>query len=232
MVSVAQNSLAVSLEADGNPKLKGFKMTFKTKFDLVLSEKVELANGRKEHKEVGKAQIPTPVLADFGITADQAKKEDGTLEFDNGVPVYADAKWDWLQQAIVFRIAAKARNKFAKGTLKQGASLDEDFESLTAETQRTGEALALRREAKQSFEAYLLAQNKKQATITLLGELFANSAKVLASAGEKYVEALGKYVEQWIDQLPEDKKARFTPKLTELQESINNAAEATTVDDL
>lgn len=214
---------------------------FTHKFALDLSEKVKLANGKKEHKKVATVNIPTPILQDFGITAEQATYGDdadaakgqikGQPAFENGVPLYADPKWDWLQQAILFRISATSRNRFIKGELKPGASLAEDFDSLTAETARTGEALALRREARVSFEAYLQKLSKKQPTVQLLGELFFNSAKVLASAGDKYVEALGKYVGEWLDTLDDAQKTRFAPKVAELQESINNATAANTVDD-
>lgn len=215
---------------------------FSHHFSLDLSEKVKLPNGRKEHKKVATVSIPTPILQDFGIdakqyiyTAEDAAKDPknvaGSAAFDNGVPVYAEPVADWLQQAILFRISATSRNRFVKGELKPGASLAEDFEALTAETARTGEALALRREARTSFEAYLQKLGKKQATVGLLGELFFNSAKVLASAGEKYVEALSKYAGEWIDTLDDASKTRFTPKLAELQESINNATSKTDLDD-
>lgn len=214
---------------------------FTHKFELSLSEKVELPNGKKKHKEVGKVSIPTPILSDFGITAEQSVwgaedvKADATRKLgepavDNGVPVYKDLKWDWLMQAIVFRISATSRNRFVKGALKAGASLAEDFEALTAETARTGEALALRRDARVSFEAYLNKLNKKAATVSMLGELFFQSQKVLPSAGDKYVEALGKYVGEWLDTLDEPNKVRFAPKLTELQESINAALQESDVD--
>lgn len=214
---------------------------FNHRFSLDLSEKVTLPNGRKEHKKVATVHIPTPILQDFGIEAKQsvwtaddvkadASRKVGEPAFENGVPVYEDSIYDWLQQAVVFRISATSRNRFIKGDLKPGASLAEDFDTLTAETARTGEALALRREARQSFEAYLGKIGKKQATVGLLSELFFNSAKVLASAGEKYVEALSKYTGEWLDTLDETQKTRFTPKIAELQESINNATASSDLD--
>lgn len=211
-------------------------------FNMDLSKKVKLANGKKEHKKIATVSIPFPTLSDFGInatqatyTADDAKadpsKTVGAPAFENGVPLYSDAAMDWLQEAIVFKVSATSRNRFTEGALKQGASLAEDFEALTAETARTGEALALRREARTSFEAYLGKLGKKASTVQMLGELFFNSAKVLASAGEKYVSALSKYVGEWIDTLDDASKTRFTPKLAELQDSINNAQQASDLDD-
>jgi hypothetical protein len=215
---------------------------FSHSFPLDLSEKVELPNGKKEHKRVATVNIPMPVLSDFGIdaeqyvyTVDDAKKDPkvkaGDKAFNDGLPIYANQVYDWLQGAILFRVSAMSRNRFVKGQLKPGASLAEDFEALTAETARTGDALALRREARTSFEAYLQKLGKKQATVQLLGELFFNSAKVLASAGDKYVEALSKYAGEWIETLTPEQATRFTPKLAELQESINNATSKSDLDD-
>jgi hypothetical protein len=231
-----------SADADLSVQSQGvIIMAFKHKFTMDLSEKVALPGGKKKHKKVGEATIPVPVLADFGIDAKQAVYDEtnektgavkGEPAFENGVPIYDDPKYDWLMNAILFRVSANSRNKFSKGQLKPGAQIPEDFDQLTAETARSGEALALRRDARASFEAYLGKLNKKQATVQMLGELFFNSAKVLASAGDKYVEALSKYVGDWIDTLDDQQKARFTPKIAELQESIQNAQGADDLDDL
>lgn len=212
---------------------------FTHKMKMDLNAKVQIGS-KKKFKKVGEADIPLPVLQDFGIQAKQAVADaddskqgikKGEALYDNGVPVYDDPKYDWLQQAIAFRVAAISRNRFKDGELKPGAQLAEDFDALTAETARTGEALALRRDARSSFEAYLQSKNKKAQTVALLSELFWNSSKVLASAGDKYVEALAAHVSAWIDTLKDEQKARFQPKIAELQESINNAQESTTVDD-
>lgn len=214
-------------------------MAFANKMILVLSEKVLKANGKKEHQEVGRVNIPIPVLTDFGITAAPALYEaddaktgavKGQPAFDDGVPMFHDPKWDWLQQAIAAKVAAMVRNRFKDGKLKAGAVIPEDFEQLTAETQRTGEALALRRDAKVSFEAYLQKQNKKATTVSILGELFYNSAKVLQSAGENYRNALAQHAAAWIPSLTDAEKTRFAPKIMELQESINAAANQETLD--
>lgn len=212
---------------------------FTHKMKMDLNAKVQIGN-KKKFKKVGEADIPLPVLADFGIQAKQAVADTddskqgikkGDTLFDSGVPVYENPVHDWLMQAIAFRVAAISRNRFKDGELKAGATLAEDFDALTAETARTGEALALRRDARTSFEAYLQSKNKKAQTVSLLSELFWNSSKVLASAGEKYIEALSTHVSAWIDTLDDAKKSRFAPKIMELQESINNAQEQATLDD-
>jgi hypothetical protein len=199
-------------------------MSFKSAFTLILRETV---NGK--HKEVGKATIPCPTLADFGLSAAQAKDDAGNPATDNGLPVYEDPKAQWLQDAIQLAVSVKVRNRFQKGQLKAGQTLPEDFDSLTAESARTGEALVLRREARADFENFLRSLQKAEPIVARLGEMFWLSNKVLSTASEKYLEAITHYAERWVAQLDDAKKSRFAPKITELQESINAA---TSEDDL
>lgn len=233
--------------------------TFASKFILPLNKTVETGKldkkGKKEKErvQVGSAVVPYPSLADFGIVAVQAKDEKGQDMFGtDGVPVYADDKFDWLQTAIVDKVSAKVRNYYVSGvnavkvdysTVKDGKlptlldmvvdsgkRLPTDFDILTEEGKRSGEALAIRREARNDFEAYLGSINKSQAVIQALGELFFNSSRVLGSASQKYVEALGQHTQAWTEKLDEAKTARFAPKIVELQESINAALESSELD--
>lgn len=210
---------------------------FATAFKMKLNERQEvtLANGKKknENKEVGEAMIPCPILADFGIVAEQANdKETGKPAFDNGLPLYADPRMDLLMDAVVNLISIRSRNKFENGKLKSGASLPEDFDALFEQSGRTGDALALRREAKVDFEAYLQKLGKKANTVALLSDVFQNSSKVLNGASENVVNALSSHVQNWIGTLDETKQARFSPKIKELQESINTAIAGVDLDDL
>ncbi len=232
---------------------------FTSKFILPLNKTVETGKkdkkgkNEKERVQVGKASVPYPALSDFGIVAVQAKDDKGQDMFGaDGVPVYAENRFDWLQQAIVDKVSAKVRNYYVSGlnsvkvdysTVKDGKAptiadmspdsgkqLPVDFDMLTAESGRTGEALTIRREARADFEAYLGSINKSQAVIQALGELFFNSSRVLGSASQKYVEALGQHTQAWTEKLDEAKTARFAPKIVELQESINAALEASELD--
>lgn len=220
---------------------------FKAKFKMELAETVETAGGKNKRKKLADVDIPTPILADFGITAEQAKytAEDEKENKENKagepafqpdsygtIPVYTDPRYDWLQGAVIARVQQQHRNLFVKGELKPGLSLKEDFESLTAESARTGEALALRREARTDYEAFMTKLGKQQATVQQLGELFYGSAKVLASADKAYVDYLGKSVGRWVEQLDEAKAARFAPKIQELQESLNSAAQNSVLADM
>lgn len=205
---------------------------FANSFTMELSERVKLANGKSENKKVGEAIIPCPILSDFGINAEIAKDKEGKDAFENGLPLYADPRMDFLQSAIKLQISVRSRNRFEGGKLKAGMSLAEDFESLFEQSGRTGEALALRREARASFEAFLQGLGKKAATVQVLSDLFFNSAKSLVTAESTYVEALSIQVGRWIETLDDAAKARFQPKIAELQESINNAQQGADLDDM
>ena len=206
---------------------------FSAAFEMTLSERVELPNGKRQNKEVGKAKIPCPILSDFGIQAEQAvDKENGKPAFNNGLPLYTDARMDFLQDAVQSLVSVRSRNKFEGGQLKAGMSLPEDFETLFETSGRTGEALAIRREARVSFEAYLQGLNKKAATVALLSDLFQNSSKVLNAAAPNFITALADHSVKWVEGLSETERLRFMPKISELQESINNAVSAQDLDDL
>lgn len=78
---------------------------------------------------------------------------------------------------------------------------------------------------------YLAGLKKKQETVVTFGDLFFNSSKALGSAGEKYIQALDKWVNQWVEGLTPEQVQRFAPKLSELAESIRTAQDKTGVDD-
>lgn len=224
--------------------------TFSNKFILPLNKTVKTGKkdkknqDEKERRQVGYAMIAYPSLADFGIVAEVEQKDGKPVIGEDGVPVYVKAEMDWLQQAITSAVSAKVRNYFVSSIKAQpetenkdtvlgvdsGKTLPTDFEMLTAESTRSGEALALRREARADFEAYLGAQSKTQAVIQALGELFFNSGRVLGSASPKYVQALGQHAEAWTKQLDTAKTTRFAPKIVELGESINAAIEKDELD--
>jgi hypothetical protein len=199
-------------------------MAFRNRFELVLNETVKTPGAKKgERKEVGKVMVPCPILSDFGINAAQAKDDKGELQYDNGLPVYDDSKFQWLMDAIQDKVSVKSRNKFDKGNLKPGMMLADDFDALTAESARTGAALALRREARADFENYLRSLDKKEAVIAVISDLFWNSSKVLGTASDKSLNAITHYAQRWVGQLSPEKGARFQPKIAELNESIQNA---------
>jgi len=205
---------------------------FANAFLMELSERVKLANGKSENKKVGEAKIPCPILSDFGINAEISKDKEGNPAYENGLPLYSDPRMDFLQSAIKLQISVRSRNRFEGGKLKAGMSLAEDFESLFEQSGRTGEALALRREARASFESFLQKLGKKAGTVQVLSDLFFNSAKSLITAENAYVEGLSIQVGRWLETLSEAEKARFAPKIAELEESINNARNGADLDDM
>jgi len=198
-------------------------MAFTNKFELTLN-KTAIVNGKNKYVEVGKASIPFPVLADFGITAEQEKDDKGQLVVIEGIPQYSDPKMDFLMGAVVSAVAAKARNRYKDGVLKPGLTIAEDFEALLADSVRTGDALALRREARVDFENYLRSLSKKDTVVAALGDLFWNSSKVIPvlQPDSQHLKAIKLYVTRWVDQLDEARATRFAPKLVEISESIDS----------
>lgn len=195
--------------------------SFASKLSFVINETVKDESGKNKYKEIAKVEMPFPVLADFGIVAEQSKNEKGELEYDDGVPVYTDDTMDWLQTAIVQQLKAQNRNKFTDGKLKDGTKLPETFAEMVAVGERSGEALKARYAAKTSFAAYLKAKNKKDTVVNLLSNLFID-ANSIATAKDDFAEALGVHMQAWVTGLDENDKVRFARTIEKAVNAIND----------
>lgn len=167
-----------------------------------------------KYKPVGKVAIYIPTLESFGITAEQGDAEDG-------LPTYKDDKMQYLHNAVVAAVKAKARNALQSGTaeLKPGLSIASNFDELLAEGVRGGgaEALAAIREFKASFLEWFQKQGKAANVVAavkvlvdkkeaLANQTTANKAKVEAyltawaeQADEALLERSQKYVQALLD---------------------------------
>lgn len=209
-VNAVANAVAIALTAK-----------FGSMLSLKLNEKVVDDKGDKEFKEIATVSVPCPTVTDFGLSA-VVKIDDETKqpEYDEGLPVYTDDTMNWLQSAIVNMVKAQTRNKFVKGVLKPDAKLAETFEELTAVSERSGEALKARHEARRSFMSYLEVKGKSTTVVKLLGGLFGD-ANSIAVAKDDYVTALGAHTVAWIGTLNETDKVRYGRTIETLQEAIN-----------
>jgi hypothetical protein len=139
---------------------------------------------------------------------------------DDGIPEYSSAEANWIQTAILSYAKANARNKLVSGTieLKDGLKIPETWEEFTAETGRSGEALAILREAKADFAEWISKQGKSEAATKVIVTLFNNRAALdLQSAGNK--GKMLSYVESFAESLSPE-------KLERLQRPIESVMEA------
>jgi hypothetical protein len=173
----------------------------------------------KKYVPVGTVDVFYPTVAEIaGFCQDAKVKTTG----EDGIPEFESAEANWIQTAIISYAKANARNKLISGScdLKEGLKIAETWAEFTAETGRSGEALAIMREAKAEFSDWISKQGKSEAVTKVLITLFNNRAALeLQTAGNK--AKMQAYVEQFAESLSEEKLAR-------LQKPIENVLEACT----
>lgn len=200
---------------------------FKTVITFVINETVEV-NGKNKYQKVAELPMPIPTLEDFGISAqrkgenkDEGIKADGTDE--DGIPSYADEKYDWLQFAVVQQLKAQNRNKVDGKTLKEGMKFPENFAELVAVGERSGEALKNRHLCKSAFAAYLKAKNKSDVVVKVLSDLLID-ANSISIAKDDFVDALEGHIKAFVPGLSEDDKIKYERTLEKAVEAINGRA--------
>lgn len=191
--------------------------------------------GKKEDGatiKVGEVAVYYPLLSELGLAIDPASYESfdkegktvvATVETAGAFPVYADEKVQYVFDAVLAAVKASARNKLLKGTveLKPDNKIAETVEELLATAERSGAALAARREFLSDLKAFLPSLGKSQAYTAQLYDIISNvkgicvqstARKALISdvvgqfAGKLDAEKLGKY-ERILGQIAEQVEA-------------------------
>lgn len=182
---------------------------------------------------VGTVDIFVPNLEEVGVgvAPEQATDEKGELAFEDGLPVYKDARHNFILDCIVAATKAKARNKLVPKTanVKPGQAIATTLEALMAEAERIGnpEALAAIREAKKDFSKWVETLGKSANAQATLNTLFGNKEALKLQSAEAKAK-MAKYVEDFSEALEEEKLNRYMKYL----ESVNAACELVTeVDD-
>lgn len=199
--------------------------SFKTRITFVINETVEV-NGKNKYQKVAELPMAIPTLEDFGITGAVRKalnKDEGINEQgldEDGIPAYADERYDWLQFAIVQQLKAQNRNKVDGKNLKEGMKFPENFAELVAVGERSGEALKARHACKAAFAAYLKAKNKSDVVVKLLSDLFID-ANSIAVAKDDFVDALKSHLEQFVPGLSEVDALKYERTIEKALDAIN-----------
>ena len=129
---------------------------------------------------------------------------------EDGIAEYESAEANWIQTAILSYAKANARNKLVSGTcdLKDGLKIPETWAEFTAETGRSGEALAILREAKAEFAEWIAKQGKSEAVTKTLITLFNNKAALELQTPANKAKMLT-YVESFAESLSPEKLERM-----------------------
>lgn len=166
------------------------------------------------YEEIGKIIIPIPTLAAFGIEA--AVKEVG----EDGLPVYADEKLDWLFGAVIQSCKADARNKLVPQTadLKEGKKIASTFEELLAEGGDRGKYLEHMRELQKAFAGWFSTLGKSVQAQALALMLFKNR-EALSTQPQGMKDKMKAYLAQFAETLSPEDASRYGRFLLRVEEA-------------
>ena len=171
----------------------------------------------KKYVKVGTVDIFYPTVEEIAGFCQGAKV---VKTGEDGIAEYESPEANWIQTAIMSYAKANARNKLVSGTcdLKDGLKIPETWAEFTAETGRSGEALAILREAKAEFTDWISKQGKSEAVTKVLITLFNNRAALELQTPANKAKMLG-YVESFAESLSAE-------KLERMQKPIENVLDA------
>lgn len=186
-------------------------------------------DGKAQHVKVGTVDIFVPTLDELGVAVEAQLDDKGVAIVEDGIPVYKDAKHNYVQNALFAQVKMQARNKLVTGTatLKPGVAIATDWETLTAEGGgNTGEGLAIVREVKALFAKWATTLGKSPNAQATMNMLFSNKG-ALALQSEENRDKIATYVGTFAETLDADQLARYMKYL----DSVLEACKAETADD-
>jgi DNA-binding ferritin-like protein (Dps family) len=168
----------------------------------------------------GEVEVFYPLLNEMGIPVEADKMD------DEGFPVYADEKVQYVFDSMLAYVKSAARNKLVSGTvqLKEGNKIAETIEELLATGERSGAALALRREFFATLKDFLPSLGKSAAYCAQLYDIISNVKGISAqSAARKAL--VGDTVAAFAATLAEDKLNAYVRILKSIEEQIEAVSE-------
>lgn len=175
----------------------------------------------KKRVPVGEVAVVIPTLEDClpFVTSKVTGEEDG-------LPVYEADEANFIMSAIAAYCKAAARNKLQPGTaaVKDGLSIATNWAELCAEGERggNGAALAILREAKDSFAKYVGTLGKSAAASATIVSLFGNRV-ALAAQNEGNKQKIKAYVEGFAESLDAETLERLQRPIENVLETCDTA---------
>lgn len=125
----------------------------------------------KAYVKVGEVEVFYPLLSELGLDVEPNGKD------EDGFPTYADEKVQFVFDAVLSAVKASARNKLFAGTveLREGNKIAETVEELLSSGERSGLALAIRREYFASFKSFLNGLGKSAAYVAGMYDIVSNT---------------------------------------------------------
>ena len=170
--------------------------------------------------EVGDVEVFYPVLSELGLEVEPSGKD------EDGFPTYADEKVQFVFDSILSAVKASARNKLVSGSveLKDGNKIAETVEELIATPERSGEALALRREFFADFKAFLPSLGKSQAYCAGIYDIVSN-VKGICNQSAARKNLIADLVGQFAGTLNAEKLGKYERLLTQIAEQVEAVSE-------
>lgn len=183
-------------------------------FNMEVSKK---ENGA--YVKQGEVAVFYPLLNELGIAIE------ATGEDKEGFPTYADEKVQYVFDAVLAAVRAKARNCLVSGTatLKDGVTIPDSVEALIASGERSGEALANRRDAIKAFIAFVPSTGKSAAVQAWVAEQCKNVSGIQFQS-EARRNLLLSLVDTFVDALNEEQAQKFGRFLSALEEAAKAEA--------
>lgn len=183
----------------------------------------EMKVSKKEngaYVEVGSVEVYYPLLSELGIDIEPSGKD------DDGFPTYADERVQYAFDAVMAAVKASARNKLVSGTVefKEGNKIAETVEELLAAGERSGAALALRREFFADFKAFLPSLGKSQAFAAGLYDIVSNVKGICNQSGKRK-ELISATVGDFAGKLDAEKLAKYERILSQIAEQCEAESE-------
>ncbi len=191
------------------------------KFTMTVSKKED-----GKYVKQGDISVFYPLLSEMGLSVDPKETD------EEGFPVYADEKVQFVFDALLAAVKANARNKLVSGTvqLKDGLSIAETVEQLleSGGAGNKGEALAIVREMLAAFKAWLPTTGKSAKVQEAVLGLASNKKSLMLQPADKKEKFLG-YLGNFAQSLTPEQAAKFSRPMLALEEA---AQEADGLDDM
>ena len=174
--------------------------------------------------KVGDVEVFYPLLNELGINIE------ATGEDDKGFATYEDERVQYVYDAVVAAVKASARNKLVSGTveLKDGNKIAETIEELLAAGERSGAALALRREFFADLKAFMptsaVCAGKSQAFVAGLFDLIQN-VKGICNQSPARKNLINEVIAGLIGSLTAEKLAKYERTLAQIAEQVEAVSE-------
>jgi hypothetical protein len=189
------------------------------KFTLEISNTVT-KNGENVREKIGEVEAFYPMLSEMGFAVEP------TSMGDDGFPVYADAKAQFVFDALFSATKVIVKNRLQPKTanVKDGQTIPKSVEELiTPADGNRGEALAIQREFLASFKAWLPSTGKSEKA-QAMALSFARNREALSLQSDSNKQKFAAYLTDYVTAQDAELVAKFARPLQALQDAIDSAA--------